>query len=199
MQHPIVSIVAGGPSALKCGASVAPGYVIAVNDSYQHVRHDAVLSMDGRWAMHRAPEWFDRDDAKPLHLRDKAWRKVQLPERTGIPALSIFNNDNKTGRFGQTQHTLNGPNSGYCALNLAFTMRPFTVYLYGFDHRGDHFYPESEWRKRGEGSVNGAGKFVEWASYCFAAQTQFQRHGIDVVNTYNDSRITAFRFGSPAA
>lgn len=189
----VVSIVACGPSALECGAKSAPGFVIAVNDAFQHVRHDAVLSMDGRWATHRADRWRNtfRD---ALWLRRRACAQIGYTVRE-YPSVVPFDCDNHSATFSDKLGTLNGQNSGYCALNLAYQMRPKVVYLFGYDHKGDHFHPESEWRLRGEGSRNGAGKFMTWAEDCVVARKAFDRVGVRVVNTNRDSRITAFDFG----
>lgn len=191
----VVSIVAGGPSALKCGAARAPGFVIAVNDAYQHVRHDALLSMDGRWAKNRLPMLMGGDGA--VHIRRSAMRHVNPSEcstRT-LQRVRVFDCDHTSGVFGVHAHVLNGPNSGYCALNLAYVMRPEVVYLFGYDHKGDHFHPESEWRQRGEGCANSPAKFKTWAEMCFAARAQFDLSGIRVVNTNRDSAVKAFEFG----
>lgn len=191
----VVSIVACGPSALRCGAARAPGFVIAVNDAYQHVRHDAVLSMDGRWAKNRLPMFMGGDG--PIHIRRSAMRHVNPSDcstRT-LQRVRVFDCDHTSGVFGHAAYHLNGPNSGYCALNLAYVMRPEVVYLFGYDHKGDHFHPESEWRRRGEGCVNTPRKFKEWADMCETAREMFDAAGIHVVNTNRDSAIQAFKFG----
>lgn len=191
----VVSIVACGPSALKCGAARAPGFVIAVNDAYRHVRHDAVLSMDGRWAKNRLPHL--RETFGPIYLRRSAWRHVETGSVSTeiLRRTNVFDCDHASGLFGSHTHTLNGSNSGYCALNLAYVMRPEIVYLFGYDHKGEHFHPESEWRQRGEGDANNPAKFKNWAQMCVGARKQFDAVGIRVINTNRDSAVTAFEFG----
>jgi hypothetical protein len=191
-----VSIVAGGPSALKCGAARAPGTVIAVNDAFRHVRHDVVLTMDGRWLRYRIP---GGELLKPLYARRSAWIKAGF-----APALTsggygvrahLYECDNNATEFGCDVDTLNGPNSGYVALNLAFVMRPVRVFLFGFDHKGAHFHAENEWTQRGEGCRNTPKKFARWADACVHARKQFDDAGIRVINTNHDSAIRAFIFG----
>lgn len=196
----VVSIVACGPSALACGAERAPGYVIAVNDAYRHVRHDAVLSMDGRWAANRFRDVVDTP--AEMYIRARAFNHVDLSYlgqyRTAtFPRLNVFECDNHTDTFSDRKRPLqlNGPNSGYCALNLAYQLRPRIVWLFGFDHSGRHFHPESEWRQRGEGSVNTPRKFAEWSASCYEARRFFDDRGILVVNTNKNSMVRAFGFG----
>lgn len=191
----IVSIVACGPSALKCGAAYAPGYVIAVNDAYQHVRHDAILSMDGRWAKNRMPHMGDTTG--PIYLRRSAFGHV---DTNTVPTdilrrIQVFDCDHTSSLFGHFASRLNGPNSGYCALNLAYVMCPDTLYLFGFDHHGNHFHKESEWRQRGEGCSNSPAKFANWAEACKTARSMFDSIGVRVINTSRDSKIRAFEFG----
>jgi hypothetical protein len=112
-----------------------------------------------------------------------------------LQRVRVFDCDHTSDKFGEHAHVLNGPNSGYCALNLAYVMRPQVVYLFGFDHKGAHFHPESEWRQRGEGCANSPRKFELWAEACYRAREQFDAAGIDVVNTNRESLIRAFKFG----
>lgn len=190
----VVSIVACGPSALKCGAASAPGHVIAVNDAYQHVRHDALLSMDGRWAMNRVPTL---GNGPPLFLRRSAAAHcnpttIALHERL----IHLFDCDHQSDEFSNNLMQFNGPNSGYCALNLAYQMSPKIVYLFGYDHKGGHFHKESEWRQRGEGCSNSPRKFAEWSVSCYEARRAFDSRSIAVINTNPDSMVRAFEFGS---
>lgn len=191
----IVSVVACGPSALRCGAARAPGYVIAVNDAYAHIRHDAVLSMDGRWTTNRVPEMTDGDG--PIYLRRSAFNKLgklHVPTET-LQRVRVFDCDWESAVFGHSVSHLNGANSGYCALNLAYVMRPDIVYLFGFDHKGEHFHRESDWVQRGEGCANSPRKFSAWADMCYTAREQFDAAGIAVINTNADSAVRAFKFG----
>ena len=191
----VVSIVACGPSALKCGAASAPGFVIAVNDAFQHVRHDAMLSMDGRWAKHRLPLLMGGDG--PVFVRRSAFHHVDAGScsTNTLQRVRVFDNDHAETKFGEHTHVLNGGNSGYCALNLAYVMRPAVVYLFGFDHKGGHFHPENEWRQRGEGCANSPAKFKRWADDCKQARKQFDNVSIRVINTNPDSHVRAFEFG----
>lgn len=192
----VVSVVACGPSALECGTARAPGFVIAVNDAYRHVRHDAILSMDGRWAMNRLP---DLDTDVPVYLRRSAFKHVDPAQvRTDtLRRVQVFDCDHTSDLFAKRSNVLNGPNSGYCALNLAYCLHPRTVYLFGFDHKGAHFHPESEWRQRGEGCSNSPRKFAEWSASCYEARRFFDEAGIQVFNTNPDSLVRAFKFGKP--
>jgi hypothetical protein len=200
--HSIVSVVACGPSALDCGAARAPGFVIAVNDAFMHVRHDAVLTMDGRWIRYRVPKHFMSANGPPLYVRTSAWRHLPANCDGGDAAhygrIKLFDCNHATPTFGSTENQLNGPNSGYCALNLAYVLRPQLVYLFGFDHQGKHFHKESEWRLRGEGCANSASKFRVWAEACDVARTLFDARGIRVINTNRNSLIKSFKFGDMA-
>lgn len=152
------------------------------------------LSMDGRWALHRMAH-FGGIDGTVLYLRRRAVDKLGGFNPLLWPRVKPFECDHKTPRFSEWIGQLNGPNSGYCALNLAYILRPEVLYLYGFDHSGGHFHPEYEWTQRGEGSRNGPRKFQEWASYCDTAAAMFKAAGVNVINTNRNSLIRSFKFG----
>lgn len=199
--HEVISVVACGPSALDCGAGSAPGYVIAVNGAFEFVKHDAVISMDGRFAVNEVPRMFG---AVPIWLRDRAARKLdttmcgpwwrQIRQFANVHTTTTFA---ENAPHPQTPWQLNGDHSGYCALNLAYSMRPRRVYLYGYD-LGDalgHFFGKYAWH--GEGSKNSPAKFAKWRTDMFAALRQFERAGIEVFNTNPHSAIKAFKYGRP--
>lgn len=190
----ILSVIACGPSALECGE--IKGIRIGVNDAYRHVECDRVISMDGRWASHRAADFLG-ETSPPLYLRRSAYGHVQhFPPQH----FRIYDCDINTHTFGEDEHTLNGNHSGYCALNLAYVMAhkfPIeTVYLYGFDMREPtHFFGQYEWH--GEGSSNSTGKFRKWADELAHAAIQFDKVGVKVFNTNKESAVKCFPFGRP--
>lgn len=204
----IVSVIASGESWKTCGADRAPGFVIAVNDMFRHVPHDAVLSMDGLWAKNRATEvltqMFMWEDTRPrdFYLRRSAHKYFNRGDKQfqHITRVHVFDCDNHSDVMSPNPAVLNGRHSGQCALNLAFTRRPRTVFLYGFDLRGDalgHGHPDYEWK--GQGNTNNASKFREWADGFHVSAKFFDAAGIRVFNTNPESAIKAFPFGRPAA
>ena len=195
-EEVIISVVACGPSALSSGP--IRGSVIAVNDAYRHVEASRVISMDGRWATHRAAD-FMASGSPVLHLRRSAYNHIkdEFPEWR----FQIFDCDIDSHDFpsGGTTRQLNGDHSGYCALALAYTLATRSgacIYLYGYDMREPtHFFGDYEWK--GEGSTNSPGKFRRWAADMVHAKRQFDAAGIQVFNTNKSSAITAFPYGRP--
>lgn len=192
-----VSIVACGPSALDCGAARAPGMVIAVNGAAAHVRYDVALTMDGRysrnrWREHRGRQWF---------VRRSAWQHAMNAGATPWDGLHVYDCDREQTEFARGLHdvgvwTLNGSNSGYNALNLAYSLRPRRVYLYGFDMgEPEHFFGEYPWSHEAAG--NNTAKFKDWRKEMVHASGQFRRAGIQVYNTNRLSNIKAFPHGTP--
>ena len=195
----IVSVVASGPSALECGAARAPGYVIACNDMFRHAKCDAVISMDGLWTRARIPDYFDALDSRSIHLRRSAFKYFE-DGPSQYPFVNIFDCDNKSDVMSPDARVLNGRHTGQCALNLAFTMKPRTVFLYGFDLRGKdtgHCHRDYEWK--GQGNTNNATKFREWADGFGVSAQYFNAAGIAVYNTNPKSAIRAFKHGRPPA
>lgn len=192
----VVSIIGCGPSALQCGGGRAPGYRIAINGAAEYVAHDAALTMDGRFAR----ECIDVFRDKPAWIRASAWDHVvrRVGAMSRWEGLRVYACDRLTTTFGNDECQLNGSNSGYIALNLAYVMRPKTVWLYGFDmnepKRFFGFYP---WQVLGLGSSNSTEKFGVWAREMDHAARQFKDAGVAVYNTNPNSRITAFDWRRP--
>jgi hypothetical protein len=167
-----------------------PGYIIGVNDSaYRLPRVDAVVSMDRRWAENRLE--FILNCGKPVYLRDVATR---LPELRDAPLVTLYKNNNHSVSFGPTPIYLNGTNSATVALNLAYTMWPEKLYLFGFDMcRGPrdeaHWHPDYPWNVKS----SKAGKLAEWAKEFSSICEEFRRKKIEVLNVSSRSRINVWK------
>jgi hypothetical protein len=192
--HQIVSVVAGGYSVRSIDLTKLPGTVIAVNDSALHLpRVDRVVSMDRLWTENRA-EWL-MEQKLPTHLR-RGTIPLDLLEKTWVRPYWC---DNKSVHFGPSDAHLNGTNSGYCALNLAYTLRPDELYLFGFDmQRGPnneaHWYPDYPWNPKASSS----GKLNEWARQFDVIAEAFTRMRTKVFNVSDRTLIRHFKVKRPA-
>lgn len=174
-----VTVLAGGWSASKVDLRKLPGAVIAVNDAaYYAPRWDICVSMDRMWAENR---WalIERSTTRAIFLRRSTMKNV---DPKGLKHVHLFENDHKATVLSDEVGTLHGTNSGFCALNLAYQMRPQKLFLVGFDMalgpRGErHWFPNYPW-KNGGGS--GAGKLAEWSRQFDTAAIQLERAGIEV-------------------
>jgi hypothetical protein len=185
-----VSVVAGGYSVRSVDTSRLPGHVIAVNDSAVYLpRWDACVSMDRLWSENRAQWLLENAGDRPLYFRASAFPAALL-ER---PNTHRYNCDHTSVYFGPTPMHLNGTNSGYVALNLAYTMRPRELYLFGFDmQRGPnneaHWYPDYPWNPKASSS----GKLNEWSRQFDTVAQQFRRQGVKVFNVSDRSLLQQF-------
>jgi hypothetical protein len=191
-EFDIISILAGGWSVEQIDTSRLPGFVIAVNDSAIHgLKVDLAITMDRLWAEHRF-YWLQKNHApKPFWVRRSATKN--LPTKNGW--MTIFENDHTSCQFSETSEVLNGTNSGFCALNLAYQMKPQRVVLFGFDMNRSpaghpYWFPEYHWTKPG-GATTG-GKYQAWAQQFEAAAAAFRKANIDVLNASPTSAITTF-------
>lgn len=173
----VITVLAGGWSASRFDLRKLPGYVIAVNDAAIYSpRVDAVVSMDRIWAEHRYAQIAKLN--VPIYLRRSTIRNFTVDA-----SVTAFENDHRSTLLTDEPGTLNGTHSGFCALNLAYQMRPADLYLVGFDMqlgpRGErHWYPPYPWKSGGGSS---AGKLAEWGSQFQLAASQLRVAGI---NTY---------------
>lgn len=185
-------IVAGGWSVRPEHIAFLNGYcgsnIVCVNDAALHIqRPDCAVTMDRKWLMNR---WEN------LHVRG-----VFIYHRGGAGAVPdrvrhhAFVNNNRAGPMSGCRNplTLDGNNSGACALNLAYHRGYERVFLLGFDmQKGpngeNHFYPDYEW------NVNSTkpGALKGWAGSFSEAAEQFRKRGMAVYNVNNRSLIGAF-------
>jgi hypothetical protein len=170
-----ITIVAGGWSASQFDLGRLPGTIIGVNDAGLLLPHvDLIVSMDRLWAENR----FDqlRGLRKPTWLRRKTLINIDL---TGCPWVTPFENDHTSTVLADEPGTLNGTHSGFCALNLAYQLKPVALYLVGFDmQRGPkgqaHWFPPYPW----SASSTGSARLAVWTNQFAGAAAQLKRAGI---------------------
>ena len=175
----IVTALAGGWSASQVDLAKLPGTVIAVNDAaYYAPRWDICVSMDRMWTENR---WrlIEHSTSKLFWLRRCTMKNVSAEH---LPHVSLFENDHTATVMSDEPGRLNGTNSGFCALNLAFHLKPRRLILVGFDMalgpKGErHWFPDYPW-KNGGGSRQS--KLNEWAQQLTNVAEQFDSAGICV-------------------
>lgn len=204
-----ISVVGGGWSFLEQGIdhNKLPGGVIAVNDAMLHLscKLDSIVSMDRLWTEHR---WTTLDRLRvDTFIRTSAlknipqWGDIAYPEGHNKRSwlypfqcvrIPIF------VQPGKMPLSLNGTNSGGCALNLAFIRKPEELYLFGFDMNRSpegraHWYPAYEWVTQGAKGATGTGSYRKWAQEFEVIAQQFREIGTRVYNVSPTSAITAFK------
>lgn len=184
-----VSIIGGGWSARELDLSRLPGTIIAVNDSAIYARCDLVLSMDRPWTEYRWPELVKR--GMPAWIRRAALQNI----KESWPWLHRFECDDTSVELSETPGFLNGTNSGFCALNLAYQMRPLRIYLVGFDmvrgSKGEvYWFKPYPWAKPGGATSNET--YAKWSRQFGSAAKKCKAAGIEVFNVSRTSAIGAF-------
>lgn len=201
MSNNVLSIVAGGWSFAGFDHKTVPGQVIAVNDTLLHFTSELsyVVSMDRLWTENRWENLKRR--AIPSYLRRSSFKNIHLADEGAggwCEWLHTFECDREPAApFGETFGQLNGRNSGACAINLAYVLRPRELYLFGFDMNRSpdgkaYWYPGYEWNGKGNKGATGAGKYAEWVTDCREYAKQFAAIGTKVWNVSPVSAIDAF-------
>jgi hypothetical protein len=194
------AIVAGGwsarPHEIGCLNMMAKSRFmdrICVNDAFRYVSDiSCVVTMDRKWLENR----YDEVHGKGLQIFYRSCTlKGPIAGRLDRYKHVGFHNNNSPGpMMGQTvPFTLNGNNSGTCAMNLAFIRGYHSVYLFGFDmQKGpngeNHFYPDYEWNK----NATKPDTLVRWAGSFREVADQFTQRDIKVFNVSNRSLIRDF-------
>ena len=170
-----VTIIAGGWSARMVDLNRVPGFVIAVNDSAVYApRWDAAISMDRLWFENRHEQVLKA--GKPLYMRENA---IKRPVENGLIHRFACDHESTVLAEPAAHRRLNGTHSGFCAINLAYQMRPLELFLVGFDMslgpRGErHWYEDYPWNPRGTGPT----RLAEWAMQFGKAAIQLRDAGV---------------------
>ncbi len=162
--------------------------MVGINESAVLKKNHIGLTMDRLWAEHRARRYFVENEGE-LWVRKGADK--HLPQH---PRLIQFNCDHEATQMSEEPHTLNGTNSGMCALNYAYHCRPERVFLFGFDmQRGPnnepYYHPPYEWNPEG---ATKPGKYKEWEKQFTEIAKQFNAIKCVVYNVNNRSKIECF-------
>lgn len=195
-QHKIVIILGGGASVKTQKVNVNRlrnfGHVIGVNESGVLADVHEIVSMDRLWMESRWPQLQQKQ--LPTFLRSSAFRK-NLKDKDVWEELHLFQNDHESWTMDPHLNTLNGFNSGFCALNRAYHLRPEEIYLFGFDHKRSkdgkaYWHDPYPWAPP-QGATKD-GKYGEWSQKFMRAAQQFVDAGVDVVNVNTDSALDNF-------
>lgn len=168
MRQETINIIAGGNSVKNMDLKeiCKRAYTIGVNDSAVLAPVDIGVSMDRVWAQYREPEI----KGKPFLLR-------KPPSRW--PEMFTFSCNHESDVFSEIPGVLNGRNSGYCALNYAYQLRPKKIYLFGFDFSGKpYWYPAYPWVKY---PTERSRMLPEWLTAFDQAKKQLDVAGIEVI------------------
>lgn len=191
-----VIILGGGYSVKQMSVDVndltSHGLVIGVNDSGLHAKCDVTISMDRIWMENRIDHL--RNAGCTTWLRDSAWRK-NLKGQRKWPGLYFFENDHQSNVLSDQPDTLNGFNSGICAINLAYHWKPRELFIFGFDMKRlnpaqAYWYPAYDW-VRPQGNTTDKG-YEDWAARFLLIDRQLTDAGIRTVNVSPKSAITNF-------
>jgi hypothetical protein len=193
-----ICVIGGGWSFRLVNPDKLSGMIITANEGgvLLPVVHHAV-SMDRLWSESR---WPRLDAAKrQTWLRRNAVQNIDWADKER-KWLRIFDCDHKTVKFSEEPQFLNGTNSGVCALNLAYLLRPRDLYLFGFDmcrspNGSAYWHDPYPWT-----SPQGAtkpGKYQEWASEFNEVALAFASISCRVWNVSESSQIKFFPKVSP--
>jgi hypothetical protein len=182
-----ITLLAGGWSA-RAYLDRLEGLVIGVNDAALRYPADIAVSMDRLWTEHRWDQLKSR--AKPSFVRISALKNIEWPRPEW---LRPFICDHTSTTVTDEPGVLHGTHSGFCALNLAYQMRPERLILVGLDMsqgpKGEaHWFPPYEWAPTG---ATTSGKFKAWAAQFDDAAVKFKAAGV-AVEVWGQTAIPAF-------
>ena len=175
-----IFIIGGGYSLTNFNRDILYDYgtVIGVNDAAVRAKCHIGCSMDRLWAEHRLEKLIQLKI--PVWLRNSATININ----NKIPSFwKIYSNDNKSCILSEDEKILNGSNSGMCALNLAYLLKPSEIYLFGFDMsrtgNNSYWYPNYEWVPN---KIISNGKYKKWGTEFDTAIKQCRSKNIKLFN-----------------
>ena len=189
----LVSVIGAGWSLANIDRSRIPGLRIGANDAGWRIPCTYAVTMDRLFLENRREQlgqagragttvYFRRGIEKNVHPLGANW----LP----------FSNDHVSTRLSKEVGTLNGTNTGLCAINLAYQLHPRRLLLWGFDmcRSADgrpYFHEPYPWAK--PAGATSDRKYEIWAAEFADVARQLASRGIETLNASPVSKITAFK------
>ncbi len=196
-QNKRIIILGGGYSVTDQGVEVNllkdHGYVIGVNDSALLADCDIAVSMDRLWIDNR----IDRLQEKGMtaYLRESAYRCNQK-NRPKWPGLWLFDCDHEANELSNDPGTLNGFNSGVCAINLAYSLLPEEIFFFGFDMARTgpqpYWYPPYDWPQAKPEGNTGNKTYQVWSDRFKRIAAQLEEAKIKTYNVSPKSALSNF-------
>lgn len=185
-----IIILASGPSVKEYNLRGLEerGTLIAVSAAGIYTKPHIALTMDRRAAEHCYPLWCVQGVPR-IFLRACTIKNIQ-PSKN----VQLFQHDDVDTKMTDARGALNGSNSGTCAVNLAYQMRPDRVFLVGFDMQRDDV-GAPYWHYPYPWSTCGAvrdGTYASWAKEFDIIAAAFRERAINVYNVNHRSLIEAF-------
>lgn len=194
-----IIIIASGPSITDVPAEelINYGHVIGVNESSILFPCNVAVSMDRLW-MEARYEFLEYKQIS-TYFRKCAWKKGYMWD-----FLTLFDGDVHSEKMSDERGKLFGKNSGTCAINLAYQMRPKRIFLFGFDMKVNkkkehYFYDPFDLNERKreitDKKINpnqSDSKYKYWLPMFNIIAEQCEQAGIDVYNVNQNSAIEVF-------
>lgn len=178
-----IIILAGGrsvkdfPQDVIANGLTSLAYTVGVNDAAIYAKVNVAVSMDRLWTENR---W---QQVKSTGVQFVA-RREALKNVPPQPWIFPFECGYDSTAMSKGPGTFNGTNSGMCAMNYAFSLKPKRVFLLGFDtHRpkdgsSPYWYPPYPWAN--PLGATKSGKYRDWLRQHDYVAKQFIRENIKV-------------------
>lgn len=145
---------------------------------------DIGVSMDGKWMLEQQDKWTQLQHKlifSKLHYEKRFPDKLLPTIETPLINVEL--------RGLQETEPYAGNNSGYFALQIAYTYRRPIIGLFGFDLTGQYWYPFYPWKNK----PNEQSKYDRWIHNHELAAKQFEIAGIKVYNFSAISKLECYQ------
>lgn len=177
MVKETVIVLGGAASAAQHDLKNLRGdknYVIGINDAAIHAPVDCCVTMDRTWFEYRWEKL--RALGIPVFAREEA--TINITDRWAD--LEIFKNNRHSNDMSLDPDRLNGINSGFCGLNLAYKMRPRAVRVLGMDcKKSGYWFPPYPWQTApAPRGITSDWSYDQWMKGIEQIKQQFEKAGI---------------------
>lgn len=179
----ITYVIGGGPSLKGFDFSKLNGYKIGANKSAILADCDCMVSIDRTYAERSAKEVREFKGEVILGYGRPDLVKGKLPNATYVKW-------NRDRGLSNNPEVVNGLNSGYAALNVAYLKGAKIIALLGFDMKmGEtkHFHEGYSWD-------SGSGNYKAWAKLFDDAKIILDRNDVEVINYIGPKGSALYQF-----
>jgi len=179
----VTYVIGGGPSLKGFDFSKLDGYKIGANKSAIVAKCDCMVSVDKTYAERSFKDIKEFEGEVILGYGRPTHVKNRIPNVTYVKW-------NRARGLSNDPEVINGLNSGYAALNVAYQKGAKNIALLGFDMKmGDtkHFHEGYSWD-------SGSGNYKAWAKLFDDAKTVLDRSGVEVINYVGPQGSALYQF-----
>ena len=192
-------IIGGGPSLKRFDFSrLSNEFTIAINRAHEFIKDPSIIFFIDEDGFYN--KLMEKEFGGAVRMKFQKSRSLKIAlnisgRNYGNNIYSVPLSEKPEMTFDLKEGLYDGGNSGYAALNLAVCMGVKTIYLLGYDMKGDGKGNQA-WFHSGYEQKGKESNYKDWIKDFERIAPVLKNKGIKVVNLNPNSELKCFEFGN---